>query len=218
MYDGLFKTDDGAALRFYYDTAKNNAKSEKSGRAVYDKVLLVEVITPGSKESCPVFTLERYTGEGEEALVPIFKDVERCERYGRQMAAFKSQSEDADMIGTPIDKWPSIDIHISAALKEARVFTVEALASLPDSRLGALGQGSGSLRARAKAFLEAAKGNAPAEALAARNVVLEGEIASLNEQLRLMSERMDKLDGIDDGKVADTAPAGTIAKPGKTTV
>lgn len=212
MYDGLYKTDDGAALRFFYDTDKNNFQSEKQGRPVYDKVLFVEVITPGSKESSPVFTLERWSGDGESAKRPVFTDEERCKRYSRQIEAFKGDIKDVDMIGTPIDKWPSVDIHIAASLRESRVYTVEALASLPDSRLGALGPGALSLRERAKAYLEQAKNNAPSEALAAENVVLKADLASAQDQIKLLSDRLDKLDGVDDGKPA------VPGKPAKTTV
>lgn len=185
MSEKLYKTDDGSALRFFYSTAVNNGASERCARPIHDRTLMVEVLAPGSKDSIPHFELKRWINSGEseeDGTTKVSKVKENAvllERWRRQIDAFLADRDDPDMIGTPLEAWPSIDTEQVAALKDARIYTVEALAALPDSRFDRVGPGARTLVARAKAFLDAAKGNAPIEALAARVKDLEEENARL---------------------------------------
>lgn len=177
--------EEGTALRFFYDTVKNEFQSAQQSRPIFDKVLRVEVICAGSKESIPVFEITRWitTGEAdEEGTVPIKerKNEQLHDRYKKQLDAFLTDSDDPDMVGTPIEAWTAIDVTLAASCKEAKIYTVEALANLPDGRLNALGMGARGLRERARAFLDASKGNAGNEALAGRVAALEAE----NERLQ----------------------------------
>jgi len=189
QYDGLFKADDGAALRFFYDARKNEFLSGKHGRPVYDNVLCVEVITPGSKESAPVIELEREfnTLAGLEPR----RNEAKWALYGRQIDAFKRGHESADMRGTPISAWPAADNATAATLREFKIYTVEGLAATPDSALKAFGPGGLELREQAKAFLAAADGSADTSALTAENLRLREEVERLKGELTEMNGRLE---------------------------
>lgn len=186
--DGLYKTAEGAALRFWEEPAINNFASEKHGRPLYDKCLFVEVITPGSRESAPVFELERVFCK--EAGIDEPRRNHKYGEYKQQIDAYRAGTESRDLTGTPLSAWPAIDSAIAAALKHVGVFTVEGLAALPDSRYHVVGPGALSLVTRARAFLEAAAGNADNEGQATRILELEtaskekdGQIADMNNRL-----------------------------------
>lgn len=190
--DGLYKTDDGAALRFYEEATQNNFASEKAGRVIYDTCLMCEVITPGSRESYPVFELERVYAEEvgikEPARSPKFAE------YSKQIEAFRNGGGGADLRGTPLTAWPAISVAIAATCQHVGIFTVEALAALPESRFGAVGPGARSLVERAKAFIAAAEGNAPTEALAAENVQLRADNERLTGDVTALSARLTALE------------------------
>lgn len=227
----VYKYEDGTALRFFYDTAKNNYQSEQHGRAVFDKTLKVEVLAPGSKESIPVFTCITWVTQGyDEEGTPIVKEKRNetyCERYRRQLLAFVEDSDDPEMQGTSIDGWGGLDITLVETLKEAKVYTVEALANIPDSKLQALGPGIRSLRTRAQTWLTESKGGAGMSALAARVTELEEEqertaelvqsaeaIAKENAELKQQVESLKA-----DLALADQAPAPAPTRTaGKTKV
>jgi hypothetical protein len=187
-FDGLYKTQDGSALRFFEEPAQNNAASERHGRPIFDQCLMVEVITPGSRESAPVFELER-TFAAEVGIDTPRRGIKYRE-YAVQIEAYRAGNNSTDMRGTPLAAWPAISTAIAATLKHAGVYTVDALAALPDSRLSVLGPGGLALRARAIAFIAAASGNAGNEAMAAElatlktdNERLTGEVADLSARL-----------------------------------
>jgi hypothetical protein len=180
----LYKTEDNTALRFWWDTNKNNFQSEKLGRPVYNKVLLVEVINPGAASSTVVHELVREFDE-ETKIVPVRREP-MYSKYKRQIEAFLSDSDDPDLIGTPLDAWPALDVAMVASLKESRIYTVEGLASLSDGKLGLLGMGGRALRDKAKAFLEVSAGNAPTERLA-------GELSRANEEIERLNATIKEL-------------------------
>lgn len=183
MADRMYKSEDGAALRFFYGTERNDFQSTQKGRAVHDKVLYVEIITPGSRESTPVMEVRRVFDD--ELKIDDLENGIAYERYSRQIKAFLSDSDDPDLIGTPIEAWPAADVALVATLREGRIYTVEALANLPEDKLRLVGMNGRELREKAKAFLAAASGNAQTEAQAARIVQLEAEVEDLKEKLRV---------------------------------
>jgi hypothetical protein len=180
----LFKTDDGAALRFYEEAEQNNAATDRCGRPIFDQILFVEVITPGSRESAPVFICERTYAA--EVGIEEPQRTDYYERYRRQIEAYRSGTQNIDVSGTPLASWPRMTVALVATAAAAGIFTVEGLAELPDANLHKFGPGARGLRDQAKAFVDAAAGNAPLEALAAENSQLRDEI----EQLRAAVEAL----------------------------
>lgn len=212
MIDGLFQSEDGAALRFFVAPDKNNFQTEKQARPIYDEVLYVEVITPGSRESAPVFELERKhdkaTGIEEPTRTPHFA------KYVKQIEAFRSGGPGADMRGTPLSGWPALDVSLIATLNEGRIYTVEALANISDEKLRVIGPGGSTLRERAKAFLDAAAGNAPSEALAAENAALREQIAQQQNTMQSMQEAIAKLQNPQQQQNVPVPPLVTSPGPG----
>jgi hypothetical protein len=198
----LFKTDDGAALRFYEEAEQNNFQSERNGRAIFDQILFVEVITPGSRESAPVFICERKYAD--ECGIPEPERTQYYERYAKQIEAYRAGTSNIDVAGTPLSAWPRMTVAMCATAAAAGIFTIEGLAQLPDGNLTKFGPGARALRDQAKAFIDAAAGNAPLEALAAENANLRDEIARLSAAVAAL--------GAPQGE-QQTAPATQVASP-----
>lgn len=200
-------------LRFFYEPQPNNFQSERQNRPIFDTVLFVEVITPGSSESSPVIEIERIFHESVGIEDPV--RTETFKRYAAQVAAFKAQEDAPEMRGTPITAWTGLTASRAAELKHSGVHTVEALSALPDSRLLALGPDALNLRDRAKAFLSAAGDGAAVAALDQENRALRGEVERLAGELLAMNEKVTQLIAAQSG-VASALPSlnsepGTVA-------
>lgn len=177
----MLKGDDGSALRFYWDTERNEGRSLEFGRPVYNKVLYLEVISPGQSQSSPVLWLRReFDTETEQKPQ---ENLAIIERYPTAYAAFMAGDDNKDLNGTPIEQWPAIDVAMAESMKASRIYTVEALAALPDEKLRVLGMGGRDLRARAQAYIDAASGNAGNEAMAAQLSQLGEELDRVKAQL-----------------------------------
>lgn len=183
----IFMAADKTALRFWYGPSKNNFLTEKLGTAIFDNVLFVEVMTPGSKESAPTLEVERHFAE--QAGIPQPRvNAQVYERYRPQIDAFKANSEEGKLDGTPIQQWPAIDAGQSATLRAANIFTVEQFAQLPDSALGIVGMGGQMLRERARAFVNAKSFGGNAELLAQVSE-MQRTIDAQAEQIRALQSQ-----------------------------
>ena len=102
--EGMVKGPDGTILRFFYDTAKNEAASAAEGRPIFDNVLFVDVITPGQKASTPRFEIERIWAEPSMKVLNLTAASRKSFRYDafrEQVEKFKSDEKAVDMAGTP---------------------------------------------------------------------------------------------------------------------
>jgi hypothetical protein len=183
--EGMAPGPDGSFLRFFYDTARNDRASTAENRAIFDTVLVVDIITPGQKASTPRFELERIWSEQTcKALgVTGSKRSYKYTEYEEQIEKYKRMEQGDDFGGTPLKMWPRIDRGLAATLAGAHIHTVEALAQVSDGNLGNLGLGGRELREQAKAFLLAAEGGAEVSQLTERAMVAEAENKRLNDAL-----------------------------------
>lgn len=167
----MFKSDDGAALRFFEVPVKNTRASEKTGKPEFDTCLMVEVLSPGSKESAPHFECERKFCDTAVLLDPSLADKPRRSRYYdkyvAQINAYRAQTSSTELNGTPLSQWPQMDVGTVETLNAVKIFTVEGLASVPDSQLNGVGPGARKLRDQAKAWLSSAATGADTSALVA---------------------------------------------------
>lgn len=187
-----YRSPDGSAVRIWNDVAKNNFLSDKHGRAIYDDVIYVEVITPGSSGACPVFEVERTFAVEMNHPEPL--QGMQYERFAAMIEQFKnSEKASASMSGTPLSEWPEISRSMAASLKEARIYTVDALASLPDTKLGVVGPDGRTLRDKAQAFLRAAEDSSYATSLASELSVVRAELAERDAQMQAMAAQLDAL-------------------------
>jgi hypothetical protein len=192
--EGMMQGPDGSILRFLYDSVRNEVATVAEGRAIFDTVLSVDVITPGQKSSTPRFELERIWSE--KSLKHMAPNTEPSKKtykymeYQEQIEKFKRQEAAGDMGGTPLKMWPRVDRGLAATLMAANVYTVEQLAGISDANLDIVGIGGRELREQAKAFLASAEGTADLSALTGavsdlkrENERLSGALALANSQI-----------------------------------
>lgn len=185
--DPQYRTQDGSAVRIWREAAKNNFLSTREGRAIFDEVIFVEVISPGSKGSTPVFEVERTFAKEMNHPQPL--RGMQYDQYAELIERFKSREvADASMTGTPLTEWPEISRTMAASLREANIFSIEALANLPDTALSLVGPDGRSWRTKAAAFLEAAKDAGYATRLAAENEEMRREMAEMREQMAVLAQ------------------------------
>lgn len=196
MDDPQFITADGSAIRIWRDTVKNVPQSTAHGRPLFDEVIFVEHITPGSGGSTPVFEVERIFCE-EANHVPMLGT--KYDAYAEQIARFKAADSEVTglMAGTPLKEWPEISRSMAASLSAQKVFTVEALANLPDTLLIICGPDGRTLRTKAAAFLASTKDGDHAgklavalEASEANNKRLTDDLSSLSEQVTALQAQL----------------------------
>lgn len=205
--DPQYKSHDGSALRIWRDSAKNNFVSEQEGRPIFDDVIYCEVISPGSRDSTPVFELVRnFAEESSHHGTPLYG--QKYEEYKDFVKDFeKSEQSDASLSGTPLAQWPEMTRTMVASLKAQNIFTVDALANLPDTRLIAVGPDGRTWREKAKAYIENAKNGAYATELAAQLETAKVENAALADQVKALAATVQAL---------QQGAAGKGSKPGKT--
>lgn len=195
--EGMMKGPDGTILRFFYDTAKNETASIAEGRPIFDTVLMVDVITPGQRTSTPRFELERKWAEQSIKALGLTTPEKRSAKYAlyrEQIERFKANEAGSDLGGTPLKEWPRIDRGLAATLAAANVYTVEAVAELPDARLDVLGLGGRALREQAKAYLAAAAGDSGLSEMTERAVRAEAEVQQLKADLLTANQRIGELE------------------------
>lgn len=195
--EGMVKGPDGTILRFFYDTAKNETASIAEGRPIFDTVLMVDVITPGQRTSTPRFELERKWAEQSIKALGLTGEYKRSlkyQLYKEQVERFKANEQGSDLGGTPLKEWPRIDRGLAATLAAANVYTVEAVAELPDSRLDVLGLGGRAMREQAKAYLEAAAGDSGLSEMTDRATKAEAEVVQVKADLVAANKRIAELE------------------------
>lgn len=159
-------------VEFKFHPKHNPVASAAEGRAIYDEVEYVRIIVPGDRDEVhrPVTNRDR-------------------EMYAAQYAAFKAQTSQEAVSGTPLDKAPFIT---SAQVLELAAFncrTVEQLAAMPDAvaqKFMAIQQ----LKRKAADFLTVAAGNAPVEQLRTALKERDNDIEVLKRQVSELSSKL----------------------------
>jgi len=213
--ESMMKGPDGSILRFFYDSERNDRASIAEGRAIFDTVLFVDVITPGQKSSTPRFEIERTWSEHSKKALGIMNDTKRSYKYNEyaeQIERFKRDEKGVDLGGTPLKMWPRIDRGLASTLMSVNVHTVEALAALPDIHLDVIGMGGRELREQAKAFLATAAGSIDVSvmtdkisSLETENTRMRADVALANKTIAEMQTRLAEMDA---AKAPAPIPAG----------
>lgn len=184
--DQMYKGPDGVALRFFHQPSINSFHTEKVGRNVFDTALMCEVMVPGMRESTPQIEVERIlcaeagTGDGPEGR--IVKRSPKYKEYETQIEAFKRQSGEGLIDGTPLKAWPQLDAGTVASLHAAGIHTVEQLANVNDTNLGHIGIGGMRLRDMAKQYLNTRQLGLPSAQMSSELASLRAEVADLEQQ------------------------------------
>lgn len=212
LQDPQYKTDDGAALRIWADSLPNNFLTEREGRPIYDEVILCEVITPGSRDSTPVFEVERTF---HELMAHPPQQGSKYATFKQYIEDFKKgMSADASLAGTPLTQWSEMNRSMVATLRSADIFTVEALALLPDSKLSVVGPDGRTWRAKAAAYIENAKNGAFATELAAKVENMTTELEASKARETALAQRVQELEtAASSGQPAPAAQTSTTKPP-----
>ena len=177
----LMKADDGNVVQVYWDTKKNEHATSIEGRPIFDKTLIVRVVSPGARNQEILHEAKRVDWKGNEHVNPQI-----MERFGKFVKAFEADKA-PELQGTPLDVWPRLDVRQIAELRASNVHTLEALAAVPDGALPSLGMNGRELRESARTFLEAANGGAPIARLEAENKDLRDKLAQLEAAVAALS-------------------------------
>jgi hypothetical protein len=207
--DPQYKMEDGSALRIWKDTAQNNFLSEREGRPIFDEVTYCEVISPGSGNSTPIFECVRILAPEAQRKEP---------KYGVKYGDFKKyiddfetgEKSDGSLAGTPLNQWSEMTRTMVATLKVAKIFTVEALANLPDTALAVVGPDGRTWREKAIAYMKNAKDGAYATQLAAQLQRSEEDKAELQRQISELAEHVRVLQS---KPADDAAPQSELPPP-----
>lgn len=169
-----YGADDRQNVRFYEEAIRNGMTGEFKTR-VY-----IEIASPGDKTQI-CHRIAKLEGNDPSANDTM--------RFPRQWAAYKAGITQAS-IGTPIEQVAWLNITQRAQFKYEGIHTLEQLAGLDDITGPKIGMGWRELVNKARALVEAAKGNAPIEALANQNAMQAEQIEMLKQQLAALAERI----------------------------
>jgi hypothetical protein len=171
------KQPDTHFIKLHWGSSFNQAASDKAGKPVNDKTLMVRHIYPGSHDYLDVEVLRYPHGGGE----PIIVDSIRLARYAELIEKFQKKAKISET-GTPLAAL-NLDPATADNLKGSGIDTVEALAEVPDNHLDALGHGARQLRERARVLFAVRDDNAPLEQLRAENNKLRDQLGAATEEL-----------------------------------
>jgi hypothetical protein len=184
-YDGEKTYEDGKQyeddkklfVRFEVRPYKMEKKSEDAGRPIFEDVEYISIIIPGSRD---VLT------------APIDETYKR--RFRERYDKWKAHSDATRVEGTPLGELTWMTKSQALELSYYNITTVEQLAGMSDTDALKF-MGNHSLRQKAKVFLEAAAGEAPALKLQAELAerdnhiqVLERKVADLTAAFEKMNE------------------------------
>lgn len=164
-YDVSHGNDKGLYVEFESIPHQNKFKSEQEGRPIFEDKDYIKIMIPGDK------TKVVHSPVREEHKL----------RFPRQWEAYQKMGK-VEHSGTPIEQWPPLTKSEVAELKALNIFTIESLASLPDVAMTWLG--ARDLSAKAKLWMENAKGGAVVTALQSDNANLKLQVEDLQRQIK----------------------------------
>jgi hypothetical protein len=152
--------------------------------------------------------------------------VERTPKYvqfQQAVEAYKAQTGEGLVDGTPISQWANIDGGTAATLKAAGIHTVEMLAGVQDGHLTNLGIGGHVLREQARAHISSRQFGVPSAQMATEtahareeNVRLQGMVNDLTHRLSVSQAEVQALRTGNPGANTNTLDAlgfQTISQP-----
>jgi len=189
--------EDALVPLFRQHAVKNDLRSAKEGRPIYDDIEVCEVRIAGSR-SVSTFPATQISFWRDDPETGEQIPVTYAERFSRQYRQFKETGAQTKS-GTPLQHAPFITAGRQAELRALNIYTVEALALVDGQELKNLGHAGRELKNKAQEYLDEAKSNAPntamaadLEALKARNAVLEEDMA----RLKAVTETDAQFDGM----------------------
>lgn len=166
--------NDGVFAEFFNDAIENAFKSAEQGKPFFEDRLHVRIFI---------------AGDAKTEVVREATDLDKA-RFQREYEAFQRSESTEGLVGTPLKEWGAMTKSMVRNFAAYNVFTVEQLASISDSHVQNAGLGAREWRAKAQAFIDQAKDNASATALAAENQQLRDDMVALQRQLADLAARV----------------------------
>ena len=173
-FAGAMDPDAVIVARFYMRAIFQPFQSKLEAKQIWKDVLYIEYYPSGN-------TLLKMD-------VPV--NESHKQRFSKQWAYYQaSNDKDSREAGTPLSQWAILGPADVENLKALKFFTIDNLAGASDQQLQSLGMGMGGmaphvLRARAQAYLGAAKDSALPQQQAEDIELLKKQIADLTEMLK----------------------------------
>lgn len=181
QFVGAHNPDAALVVKFYSKAVHQPYESQKQGRPIYLDVDFIQIFTPGNQLN----------------IIDTPARPEHKTRFPQQWAMYEQGKGTGMEMGTPLNQWPQLSSAQAEELRGVKFYTVEQIANASDGQLQSIGMAGGMdvhvLRARARAFLDAAAGNAPTEKLAAENEELRQMLQANQAQMMAMQEQIAKL-------------------------
>lgn len=162
--------------RFHMEIEPDAEASAKEGRPIFRDVEMVELRFAGNNLYIPD---KRVTDEHRQ-------------RFPQAYAVFKNDGS-LHVEGTPLKEWPAMRPSQIAEFNAMNIYTIENLAAVDDSGIQRMGMGGRMFREKARTYLELAKGNAPAERLAAEKAQLEDRLSTLQRNYDELAAAIKKM-------------------------
>jgi len=190
-FQGARNPDSALMVKFYNRAVQNNVESSQVGRPIFQDIIYIEIMTPGNSLNI--------------IDTPAREDHKR--RFPLQWAAFNNANGgEQATIGTPITSWPFLTKAQAEEMKALKFLTVEMLAGASDGQLQVIGMVGGAnpmvLRERAKAYLDASRGTAQPQHMAAELAKRDEIIADMQKQIAALSAGKQTNSGLDPELVA----------------
>jgi len=156
--------------------ADRRKKIVRGEEVLFIEVPYIEIVSPGQKHS----TVHRKVTEEDKI------------KYKSVWEAYQNK-EEMRASGTPLRKWGGIDDLLIPEMEHLNIFTVEALAAVPDGNLANLGPGARKLQEAAKEYLE--KGDEK-----------DIQLAAANERIDNLEKKLVKLMDANNGESGKKKP------------
>lgn len=160
------ESDKSLAIRFFIDAVRNEEKSVKEGRPIYDDTEMIEIRVRGDRNNI--------------VIRPV-----RPQDTTRFRDAYRNWKDEVGKMesGTPLSQWVAVTRSEVEELKYLGFYTVEHLAEASEASLTKVPR-LRILKDRANMFLEAAKGEAPIAALQTTVDELKAQVAAQAEMIQ----------------------------------
>lgn len=214
---GIGDNKDLAVTPFFkFVEVENVPKSERAGRAVMERIEVVEVRIAGNRHVSPVFPTDAMWKRDGNRIITY------AERWPDAYRQFKDGLPQ-EASGTPLEMLLPFGVTPSevSLLRTLRVYSIEALQQLEGQALKSLGMAQNKLKAAAASFIadRSDKTNILAEMadLKAEIARLKGEKAQVlpenDSTEEEIVEAIDAFEGISDTDIADEIEKITGARP-----
>lgn len=164
--------------RFFLHAVKNEEKSAKAGRPIFDEIECCEIRLAANKYTKVVAPAHEVFRREMDNSTGDVKEYTYAIQFSEQYKAFKN-GEAQVLAGTPLQELPFLTQAKRLELKALNIHTAEALAALDGQPLRQLGPGGRELKNQAQAYIDKASGSANVLQMAAQIAELQERLAAL---------------------------------------